>query len=197
MSMLSFVLAVDRLSTFIGKAFAWLIVGLTGAICYEVFARYLFRAPTTWAFDVSYMFYGTLFMCAGAYTLARSGHVRADFLYRMSPPRLQALLDLTLYFLFYFPAMIALVWFGWDFFALAFHQNERSAFSPVGPYVWPFKFVIPAVGALMILQGIAEALRCVMTLSSGRWPPRLGDVQEMEEIALQRAESLHGEGAAR
>jgi TRAP-type mannitol/chloroaromatic compound transport system permease small subunit len=188
MAVESFVSAVDRFSTFIGKAFAWMIVGLTLAICYEVFARYLFRAPTTWAFDVSYMLYGTLFMCAGAYTMARSGHVRADFLYRMAPPRMQALLDLVLYLLFFFPAMIALVWFGWDFFLQSFHQNERSSFSPVGPYIWPFKFVIPAVGALMILQGIAEVLRCILTISSGQWPRRAGDVKEMEEIALELAE---------
>jgi TRAP-type mannitol/chloroaromatic compound transport system permease small subunit len=193
----SFLLAVDRFSTLVGKVFAWAIVGLTLAICYEVFARYLFRAPTTWAFDVSYMLYGTLFMCAGAYTLSRAGHVRADFVYRMMPARVQALLDLCLYVLFFFPAMIALVWFGWDFFAIAWHQNERSAFSPVGPYIWPFKFVIPAVGALMILQGLAEMVRCLMTISAGRWPPRTGDVQEMEEIALQQAERLRAAEAAR
>lgn len=193
----SFVSAVDRFSTFIGKAFAWAIVGLTGAICYEVFARYLFRAPTTWAFDVSYMLYGTLFMCAGGYTLSRSGHVRADFLYRMAPARVQALLDLVLYLLFFFPAMIALVWFGWDFFAQSLHQNERSSFSPVGPYIWPFKFVIPAVGALMILQGVAEVVRCVLTLRAGRWPHRTGDVKEMEEIALEIAEKQRLAEAAR
>lgn len=192
-----FVQAVDRLSTFIGKAFAWTIVGLTGVICYEVFARYLFRAPTTWAFDVSYMLYGTLFMCAGAYTLSRAGHVRADFLYRIAPVRLQALLDFCLFLLFFFPAMIALVWYGWDFFAQAWHQNERSSFSPVGPYIWPFKFVIPAVGLLMIVQGIAETLRCAAALSSGRWPSREGDVKEMEEIALEQAETLHKAEPAR
>lgn len=191
-----FLLAVDRLSTFVGKAFAWLIVGLTLAICYEVFARYLFRAPTTWAFDVSYMLYGTLFMCAGAYTMSRSGHVRADFVYRMMPARLQGLLDLCLYLLFFFPAMAALVWFGWDFFAIAWHQNERSAFSPVGPYIWPFKFVIPAVGVLMIVQGIAETIRCAIAATSGEWPRRPGDVLEMEELALQQAERLReAEGA--
>lgn len=197
MPMQHLVLAIDRISTVIGKAFAWLIVGLTGVICYEVFARYLFRAPTTWAFDISYMLYGTLFMCAGAYTLTRGGHVRADFLYRIASPRLQALLDAALYLLFYFPAMAALVWFGWDFFALSWHQNERSGFSPVGPYIWPFKFVIPAIGALMIMQGLAETMRCIAAIRSGRWPPRLGDVQELEEIALQQAERMHGTESAR
>ena len=197
MALQSFLLAIDRTSAFIGKTFAWMIVGLTLAICYEVFARYLFRAPTTWAFDVSYMLYGTLFMCAGAYTLSRSGHVRADFVYRQLPVRLQGLFDLVLYLLFFFPAMVALVWFGWDFFALSLHQNERSAFSPVGPYIWPFKFVIPAVGVLMIVQGIAETIRCAIAFSSGEWPRKLNDVEEMEVLALQRAEQMQREEAAR
>lgn len=197
MAAISFLHRIDRLSTVIGKAFAWMIVALTLAICYEVFARYLFRAPTTWAFDVSYMLYGTLFMCAGGYTLSRGGHVRADFLYRIAPARLQALLDLCLYLLFFFPAMLALVWYGWDFFAQSWHQNERSAFSPVGPYVWPFKFVIPAVGVLMIVQGLAETARCALALSSGRWPPREGDVKEMEEIALEQAGKMHRTETAR
>jgi len=190
-------LTIDRFSTFIGKTFAWLIVVLTLAICYEVFARYLFRAPTTWAFDVSYMLYGTMFMCAGGYTLSRGGHVRADFLYRMAPVRAQAMLDFCLYLLFFFPAMAALAWYGWDFFAQSWHQNERSAFSPAGPFIWPFKFVIPAVGLLMILQGIAETMRCIAAYRTGRWPPRLGDVQEVEEVALRQAERIHATESAR
>ncbi len=197
MRLQSLLLTIDRFSAFIGKTFAWLIIALTGAICYEVFARYLFRAPTTWAFDVSYMFYGTLFMLAGAYTLSRSGHVRADFVYRQMPARAQAWFDLVLYLLFFFPAMIALVWFGWDFFAIALHQNERSAFSPVGPYVWPFKFVIPAAGLLMILQGVAEAVRCVLTIRDGAWPQKLNDVEELEVLALHRAEAMQKAEATR
>ncbi|WP_240048223.1 TRAP transporter small permease subunit [Crenalkalicoccus roseus] len=189
-------LTVDRISAAVGKLFAWLIVVLTGAICYEVFARYLFRAPTTWAFDVSYMLYGTLFMCAGAYTLSRNGHVRADFMYRLLPPRRQAALDLALYILFFFPAMLALVWFGWQFFEISFHQNERSAFSPEGPLIWPFKFVIPAVGVLMLLQGAAETARCVICLRQGHWPPKLSDVEEMEVLTIKRAAMLRAEGDA-
>jgi TRAP-type mannitol/chloroaromatic compound transport system permease small subunit len=187
-------LLVDGFSAFIGKTFAWAIVGLTGAICYEVFARYLFRAPTTWAFDVSYMLYGTLFMCAGAYTLSRGGHVRADFLYRLLPVRRQAALDLVLYLLFYFPPMLALVWFGWDFFTQSFYQNEQSSFTPDGPLIWPFKFVIPAVGVVMLIQGAAEATRCVICLRTGEWPQKLSDVEEMEVLALQRAAMVHAEG---
>ncbi|WP_372622752.1 TRAP transporter small permease subunit [Falsiroseomonas sp.] len=192
MGLQSWLLAADRLSAAVGKLFGWCILLLTIVICYEVVLRYWFRAPTTWAFDVSYMLYGTLFMCAGAYTLSRNGHVRADFLYRVMPVRVQGGADFALYLLFYFPAMLALVWFGWDFFLQSYHQNERSGFSPVGPFVWPFKFAIPAVGVLMLIQGAAEAARCLLALRDGKWPPRLSDVQEMEEVALQRAAELHG-----
>ncbi|MDW8399242.1 MAG: TRAP transporter small permease subunit [Acetobacteraceae bacterium] len=195
--MQSWLLNIDRVSAALGKTFAWFIVLLTGAIVYEVFARYLFRAPTTWAFDVSYMLYGTLFMMAGAYTLSREGHVRADFLYRIAPVRVQAALDLALYLLFFFPGMAALVWFGWDFFALSFWQNERSSISPNGPLIWPFKFVIPFAAAAMILQGIAETVRATIALRTGAWPPRLSDVEEMEVLALRQAQAAREAEAAR
>lgn len=190
-------LTIDRISAALGKMFAWCIVLLTGAIVYEVFARYLFRAPTTWAFDVSYMLYGTLFMMAGAYTLSREGHVRADFLYRLLPAKVQAGLDLALYLLFFFPGMAALVWFGWDFFSQSFWQNERSSISPNGPLIWPFKFVIPFAAAAMILQGIAETIRAVTALRTGAWPPRLSDVEEMEVLALKQAQAARAAEAAR
>ena len=194
MGVQSWLLAADRLSAAVGKLFGWCILLLTFVICYEVVLRYYFRAPTTWAFDVSYMLYGTLFMCAGAYALSRNGHVRADFLYRAMPVRWQGLADLSLYLLFYFPAMAALVWFGWDFFRISYFQNERSAFSPVGPFVWPFKFVIPAVGVLMLIQGAAETMRCILAFRDGVWPPRLSDVEEMEVLAMQRAAEIHAGG---
>jgi TRAP-type mannitol/chloroaromatic compound transport system permease small subunit len=190
-------LTIDRISAAIGKLFAWCIVLLTGAIVYEVFARYLFRAPTTWAFDVSYMLYGTLFMMAGAYTLSREGHVRADFLYRLAPVRLRAGLDLALYLLFFFPGMAALVWFGWDFFSQSYWQNERSSISPNGPLIWPFKFVIPFAAAVMILQGIAETIRAIIALRTGAWPPRLADVEEMEVLALKQAQAAREAEVAR
>jgi len=180
-------LAVDRFSAFIGKLFAWLILALTLAICYEVFARYLFRAPTSWAFDVSYMLYGTLFMMAGAYTLSRGGHVRADFAYRLAPPRGQAGLDLTLYILFFLPAMIGMIIYGWDFFLLSLAQNEQSSISPDGPLVWPFKFVISFAAVVVLIQGFAEIARCVICLREGAWPQKLNDVEEMEVLALEVA----------
>jgi TRAP-type mannitol/chloroaromatic compound transport system permease small subunit len=186
---------IDRLSSVVGKLFAWCILALTFAICYEVFARYLFRAPTTWAFDVSYMLYGTLFMMAGAYTLCRNGHVRADFAYRLLRPRQQAALDLTLYIVFFMPAMIGMIVYGWDFFLQSYHQNEASSVSPDGPYVWPFKFVIPAAATLVLIQGLAEMARCVVCFREGDFPPKAHDVREMEEIVLELA-AAKNKGAA-
>jgi TRAP-type mannitol/chloroaromatic compound transport system permease small subunit len=182
-------LIVDGLSTFVGKAFAWMILAMTFAISYEVFCRYALGAPTDWAFDASYMLYGTLFMMAGAYTLSRNGHVRGDFLYRNWAPQRQAQIDLLLYFLFFFPGMLALIYSGWEYFKLSYLLNEHSSASPNGPIVWPFKAVIPIVGVLMLLQGIVEALRCVICIRTGEWPQRLHDVEEMEKIILEQAQA--------
>jgi TRAP-type mannitol/chloroaromatic compound transport system permease small subunit len=182
-----FLLAVDTLNTFIGKLFAWTIVILTLAICYEVFCRYVLRAPTTWAYDASYMLYGTLFMMAGAYTLARNGHVRGDFLYRNWPVKRQAQVDLVLYFLFFFPGIIALIYSGWQYFYLSYLLNEHSSFSPDGPMIWPFKGLIPITGVLMFLQGVVEVVRCTIALRTGQWPERLHDVEEMEKMILEEA----------
>jgi TRAP-type mannitol/chloroaromatic compound transport system permease small subunit len=180
-------LAVDRISAFVGKAFAWAIVLVTLVIGYEVFARYVFRAPTGWGFDASYMLYGTLFMMAGAYALSRGAHVRGDFLYRAFSPRTQAGLDLALYLLFFVPGMAALIYAGWGFFHLSYVMNEHSSFSPGGPIVWPFKALIPVAGGLMLLQGVAEMVRCVICLKTGEWPARLSDVEELERELLARA----------
>jgi len=190
-----FLRAVDETSTFIGKFFAWSIVLLTLAISYEVFCRYVLGAPTDWAFDLSYMLYGTLFMMAGAYTLARNGHVRGDFVYRSWAPRRQARMDLALYVLFFFPGIIALIYSGWDYFKLAWLLNEKSSASPNGPVIWPFKAVIPITGVFMLLQGIAESIRCVQCIRTGEWPQRQHDVEEMEKLILEQAQQAKGEKA--
>jgi TRAP-type mannitol/chloroaromatic compound transport system permease small subunit len=132
---------------------------------------------------------GTLFMMAGTYALSRGAHVRGDFLYRSFSARTQAAFDFGLYFLFFLPGMAALIYSGWDFFDLSYTMNERSSFSPGGPIVWPFKALIPIAGALMLLQGLAEIVRCAICLSTGRWPQRLGDVEELERELLTRAEA--------
>ena len=183
--------AVDRLSGFAGRAAAWCIVLLTAVIMYDVTARYVFRAPTAWAFDLSYMLYGALFMLSGAYALSRNAHVRGDFLYRAFSPATQGKFDLTLYILFFFPGIFALMVQGWFFFELSFMQNERSSMSPDGPIIWPFKAVIPLAGALLLLQGLAEVVRCVQCIRHNAWPARLVDVEELD-VALIAAAQTEG-----
>ncbi|MBI2769896.1 MAG: TRAP transporter small permease subunit [Burkholderiales bacterium] len=178
----------DTISTWIGKAAAWLIVALMLVVCIEVFKRYLLNAPTAWIFDVNNMMYGTLFMMAGAYTLAQDGHVRGDFLYGNMPPRRQAGLDLVLYFVFFMPGILALTWAGWTYFqdSLAMHEQTFNA-TPLP--VYPFKFIIPLAGAVVLMQGVAEIIRCVVCLKTGEWPARLKDAEEADVVAQQLAGS--------
>lgn len=173
---------VDRISTFVGKVFAWSIVLLTFAISYEVFSRYAFGRPTTWAFDASYILYGALFIMAGAYALSRNGHVRGDFLYRTWRPRVQATVDFVLYFVAFFPGILAFIYSGYAFAAQSFVMNEHSAYSPAGPPIYHYKMLIPMTGILLLLQGIVEVVRCLICLRTGAWPPRLHDVEELEKV---------------
>jgi TRAP-type mannitol/chloroaromatic compound transport system permease small subunit len=175
---------VDRVSTFVGKAFAWSIVLLTFAISYEVFSRYAFGRPTSWAFDASYILYGALFIMAGAYALSRNGHVRGDFLYRTWRPRVQAGMDLLLYFVAFFPGILAFIYSGYAFSAQSFVTNEHSAYSPAGPPIYHYKMLIPMTGILLLLQGIVEVIRCIACLRTGVWPQRLNDVEELEKVIL-------------
>jgi TRAP-type mannitol/chloroaromatic compound transport system permease small subunit len=183
-----FIYGVDQLSKTVGHAFAWLIVILTLGTCYEVFVRYVLNNPTSWAFDMSYIVYGGLFLMAGAYTLSRNGHVRGDVLYRLWPARVQASVELTLYVLFFFPGVIALMVAGWAYGYDAFKLREVSVNSPAGVPVWQLKILIPFAGFFLTLQGIAEVLRCVLCLRENRWAQRLHDVEELEDaIAAEHA----------
>jgi TRAP-type mannitol/chloroaromatic compound transport system permease small subunit len=179
-----FVYGVDQLSKTVGHAFAWLIVILTLGTCYEVFVRYLLSDPTSWAFDMSYIVYGGLFMMAGAYTLSRNGHVRGDVLYRLWPARVQAGVELVLYVTFFFPGVISLMVAGWAYGYEAFRIKEVSVNSPAGVPVWQLKMLIPFAGFFLTLQGLAEVLRCVQCLREGRWAPRLHDVEELEDAII-------------
>jgi TRAP-type mannitol/chloroaromatic compound transport system permease small subunit len=181
-----FLLFADQVSTWVGKTFAWCIMLLTFSISYEVFSRYVLGRPTTWAFDTSYILYGTLFMMAGAYALSRNSHVRGDFLYRQWKPRTQAGLDLLLYFIFFLPGVLAFIYSGFGFARMSWMMNEHSSFSPAGPPIYPFKALIPIAGCLLLLQGIAEMIRCVLTLKRGEWPQRLHDVEELERVILEQ-----------
>ncbi len=187
-----FIKTVDLLSKSVGHAFAWCIVILTLGVSYEVFVRYVLNDPTSWSFDFSFILYGALFLMAGPYALSRNGHVRGDIFFRMWPSRVQASVEMVLYFIFFFPGVLALVISGWLYGHEAFLIREVSVNSPVGVPIWPLKMLIPVAGVLLTLQGIAEVLRCVVCLREGAWPPRLHDVEELETQLI----ASHG-GAAR
>jgi TRAP-type mannitol/chloroaromatic compound transport system permease small subunit len=181
--------AIDGISTWFGKIFAWLIIALMGVVCIEVFKRYILNAPTAWIFDLDSMLYGSLFMMCGAYTLAQNAHVRGDFLYSSMRPRLQATLDIVLYVVFFLPGIAALIYSGWVFFVESWLINEHSNVTANGPPVWQFKAVIPIAGVLVMIQGIAEIVRCAVCLKTGEWPSRLHDVAEIDVIEEQLAHS--------
>lgn len=178
-------LFIDLINTWVGRVAGWLILVLTFGVSYEVFVRYVLNAPTTWAYDVSYMVYGALFLLAGPYTLSRNGHVRGDMLYRTWKPRNQARLDLFLYIIFYFPGILALCYSGYNFAYLSVLFKEVSIFSPAGAPVFPLKALIPITGVLMFLQGFVEVVRCIQCMRTGVWPQRLHDVEETESVIIQ------------
>ena len=177
-------LAVDRLSTFVGKASAWSAVALTLLITWEVFSRYVLNHPHGWVLDAQIMLYGVLFMMAGAYTLAKNGHVRGDVLYGFFRPRTQATIDLTLYIVFFLPGVVAMTWAGWTFAQESLAIRETTFNADPLP-IYPFKFVIPIAGAFLLLQGLVEIARCVICLRDGVWPSREADVEEVDVDKLQ------------
>ncbi|MFN7570569.1 MAG: TRAP transporter small permease subunit [Betaproteobacteria bacterium] len=177
-------LSIDKFSTFVGQVFSWLIVALTGLIVWEVYSRYVLNDPHAWALDAQIMLYGTLFMMAGAYTLAKNGHVRGDVLYGFFRPRTQATIDLVLYILFFVPGVVALTFAGWTFASESLAIREKT-FSAVALPLYPFKFVIPLAGGLLLLQGVVEIVRCVQCLRAGEWPSREQDVEEVDVDKLK------------
>jgi len=186
----------DAISTWVGKAAAWLIVVLMLVVCAEVFKRYALNAPTAWIFDVNNMLYGTLFMLGGAYTLAHDGHVRGDFFYGNMKPRTQASLDLVLYVVFFLPGIAALTWAGWTYFNESLAMREQT-FNATPIPIYPFKFVIPVAGAIVLMQGLSEILRCLVCIRTGVWTPRLADAQESDVVAQQLAGSEYVDEEAR
>ena len=178
-------LTVDKVSTFIGHCFSWLVVSLTALIGFEVFSRYVLNSPNPWAFDAQIMMYGTMFMMAGAYTLAKNGHVRGDILYGFLKPRTQAIFDLILYIVFFIPGVIALAYAGYGYAADSWRILEHSSITADGPPIYPFKTIIPIAGVVLLMQGIIEILRCVVCIKEGEWPSREQDVEEVDVDALK------------
>ena len=195
--MQQFLWAVDRASTWFGKLCAWAVVGLTLLISWEVFSRYVLNTPHAWVLDAQIMLYGLLFMTAGAYTLAKNGHVRGDVLYGFFPPRLQAWLDLTLYILFFIPGVVALAYAGYGFAAESWAINEHSNITADGPPVYPFKTILPLAGAFLLAQGLVEIVRCIVCIKQGEWPKRGDDVDEVDVEKLKEMVNVKDEDIAK
>jgi TRAP-type mannitol/chloroaromatic compound transport system permease small subunit len=195
--MQNLLLTIDKISTWIGQFFSWLIVALTFFISWEVFSRYALDNPHPWAFDVMSMMYGSLFMMAGAYTLSKNGHVRGDVLYGFFPPRLQAWLDLILYVVFFIPGVVALAWAGYGFAADSWAINEHSNITANGPPVYPFKTILPIAGAFLLLQGLVEIVRCIVCIKQGEWPKRGDDVDEVDVEKLKQMVNVKDEDIAK
>jgi len=194
-----FLLGIDRFSMAVGHAFAWCVLILTLGTSYEVFMRYVLNRPTSWAFDMSYILYGALFLMSGAYALSRNAHVRGDVLFRLLKPRAQATIELVLYFIFFYPGVTALIIAGYGYAHDSFGYREVSVNSPVGVPIWQLKALIPIAGTLLFIQGIAQVIRCTLCIQTGRWPRQLHDVEELETM-LQHEHELHAgsaEGAAK
>jgi TRAP-type mannitol/chloroaromatic compound transport system permease small subunit len=180
----------DKVTAWVGKAFAWCIMIMTLGVSYEVFVRYLLRDPTSWAFDVSYMMYGTLFMMAGAYTLSRDGHVRGDVVFRLWKPKVQATIELVLYLIFFYPAVLALIIAGFDYAGESWFYQEVSVMSPANVPIFQFKTITPVAGMLLFIQGLAQCCRCLICLKTGEWPQHLEDVEEMETVLAHQYEDV-------
>jgi TRAP-type mannitol/chloroaromatic compound transport system permease small subunit len=195
--MQNLLLFIDKVSTWIGQFFSWLIVALTFMISWEVFSRYVLDSPHAWAFDVMSMMYGSLFMMAGAYTLSKNGHVRGDVLYGFFPPRLQAWLDLTLYILFFIPGVVALAYAGYGFAADSWAINEHSNVTADGPPIYPFKTILPIAGAFLLAQGLVEIVRCIVCIRQGEWPKRGDDVDEVDVAKLKEMVNVKDEDIAK
>jgi len=195
--MQNLLLFIDKVSTWVGQFFSWLIVALTFMISWEVFSRYFLDNPHAWAFDVMSMMYGSLFMMAGAYTLSKNGHVRGDVLYGFFPPRLQAWFDLILYFLFFIPGVFALAYAGYGFAADSWAINEHSNVTADGPPVYPFKTILPIAGAFLLAQGLVEIVRCIVCIQQGEWPKRGDDVDEVDVEKLKEMVNVKDEDIAK
>ena len=185
--MYSYIKFADTLSTSMGKAFSWCIVILMGGTCYEVIMAYAFNAPTLWNFDFSLQMYGAIIMMAGAYTLATEAHVRGDVIYRLFPTKVQGWIDLILYFIFFFPGVIALAFYGYEYAAKAWMVKETSWNSPAQIQIYMAKSLIPLSGILLTLQGISEVFRAIICIRTGHWPERDAGAEETEKILMRKS----------
>jgi TRAP-type mannitol/chloroaromatic compound transport system permease small subunit len=186
--MRSFISFADHLSTSIGKAFSWCIVILMGGTVYEVIMAYVFNAPTLWNFDFSMQMYVAILIMSGSYCLATESHVRGDVIYRLFKPKTQGWIDLVLYFIFFFPGVLALTFYGYDYAALAWKIKETSWSSPAQIQIYMVKAMIPAAGVTLTIQGISEVFRSIICIQTGHWPARMVVAEETEKILMRTSQ---------
>jgi TRAP-type mannitol/chloroaromatic compound transport system permease small subunit len=168
-SMVKVIRRIDSFTERSGKILAWLCFPLILALVYEVTARYVFKAPTEWAYDVTYMLYGTIFMLGASFTLLKKAHIRTDLFYNKWTPRTQGLIDTVMYLLFYFPGIIFFLVAGYDYAAHSWVTGEHTSLSPWRPIIYPFKAVIPVTAFLLLVQGVSELLKSVYAWKRGVW----------------------------
>lgn len=169
-TLLTAVRVIDAISDRSGKVVSMLIIPMAAGLTYEVVARYAFSSPTDWAYDLTYMLYGSHFMLVAAYTLSKGGHIRTDFLYARWPLRAQAWIDVSSYLFFFFPAMIFFLRAGWESAYDSWSIGETSDVSTWRPPIYPYKMVLPVTAVLLLIQGVAELLKSVYTALRGERP---------------------------
>ena len=163
---------LDQVALWSGRIVGWIIVPMVLSLVWEVVARYFFNAPTVWAYDMTFMTYGTFFMLGAAYTLQRGGHIRTNSFYSGWSTRTQGLVDTICYLVFFFPPLLIFLWVTWDYFIVSYNRGERTVTSPWMPVIYPLKFVMPLTCALLLIQGTAELLRSIEAARTGKWIPR-------------------------
>ncbi len=161
---------IDTFSLWTGRAVCLLTLPLIFAMVYEVVARYAFVAPTMWAYDISRMLYGALFMLGAGYALSKGVHIRADFIYRNWSARVQGMIDGTLYIVFYFPGMLVFLWMALDFAYLSWYRGEKGMDTAWMPIMGPIKSALPLGVAFLLIQGVSELLKCYYAVRKNRWP---------------------------
>jgi TRAP-type mannitol/chloroaromatic compound transport system permease small subunit len=167
--LLSAVRVIDKLADWSGNLFAWLIIPMVFGLTYEVFARYLFNAPTVWAYDITYMLYGGHFMLGAGYALLKGAHIRTDIFYQNWSPRTQGIVDAASYLFLFFPGMIFFFVSGTNEAVHAWRILERSDASPWRPPLYPFKTVIPFATLLLLIQGVSETIKSLYAARRGKW----------------------------
>jgi TRAP-type mannitol/chloroaromatic compound transport system permease small subunit len=167
-ALVALVRAIDGLAEWSGRLFSWLVIPLVAGITYEVFARYVFHAPTIWAYDVAYMLYGSHFMLGAAYTLYKGGHIRTDVFYQNWSVRRRGAIDASLYLFLFFPGIALFFWMGLQEALQSWDIREVSDASPWRPIIYPFKAVIPLALVLLMIQGLSELLKSAYAALTGR-----------------------------